>query len=238
MHRIGSAPLRIHLQRWRHFLALQDMPGAASPSTATASHLVTGECSASLVPADSLGPPPRRQADDTCVMCLDCFNASPSHRDHEVFFYRTRAGGCCDCGDPEAWTSPCSCTIHGGKTAVHGRRPAAPADSSVSKTGGAAVPEPEDEGSPLPSSIVSSLASVGSAALFSVLRHASATRCRWRRHPAQNPPLGKPRLGLCRAEGPGCGARGTFREHWLAPSHQALLRTPHRRMHACGVCAT
>jgi hypothetical protein len=122
------------------------------------------------------------------VMCQDCFNASPSHRDHEVYFYRTRAGGCCDCGDPEAWTSPCSCAIHGGKSAVHGVRPTAPAsrcgtDSSTAESSAAAEPVPEDEGSPLPPGIISSLASVGSAALLSVLRRASATRCRCRFSP-------------------------------------------------------
>ncbi len=38
------------------------------------------------------------QADDTCVLCQECFTAS-NHEGHEVFFHRTRAGGCCDCGE-------------------------------------------------------------------------------------------------------------------------------------------
>ena len=54
------------------------------------------------------------QADDTCVLCSSCFNDS-DHEGHEVFFHRTRAGGICDCGDPEAWAPDGCCTRHGGR---------------------------------------------------------------------------------------------------------------------------
>jgi Putative zinc finger in N-recognin (UBR box) len=42
------------------------------------------------------------QADQTCVICDDCFQKS-NHEGHEVYFHRTTPGGCCDCGDFEAW---------------------------------------------------------------------------------------------------------------------------------------
>ncbi|TMW57161.1 hypothetical protein Poli38472_003086 [Pythium oligandrum] len=53
------------------------------------------------------------QVDETCVMCNDCFIAS-DHDGHEVFFYYTHSGGCCDCGDPEAWAPEGFCTHHRG----------------------------------------------------------------------------------------------------------------------------
>ena len=42
------------------------------------------------------------QTDSTCVICDSCFRNS-NHEGHEVFFHRTTPGGCCDCGDVEAW---------------------------------------------------------------------------------------------------------------------------------------
>ena len=55
------------------------------------------------------------QTDDTCVLCEDCFSSS-DHEGHQVFFHRTRAGGCCDCGDLEAWKAEGCCPRHrGGK---------------------------------------------------------------------------------------------------------------------------
>lgn len=53
------------------------------------------------------------QVDETCVMCNDCFISS-DHEDHEVFFYYTHSGGCCDCGDTEAWAPEGFCTRHKG----------------------------------------------------------------------------------------------------------------------------
>lgn len=42
------------------------------------------------------------QKDETCVLCNDCYQNS-CHVGHDVFFYHSAAGGCCDCGDHEAW---------------------------------------------------------------------------------------------------------------------------------------
>ncbi|CEP08232.1 hypothetical protein [Parasitella parasitica] len=50
--------------------------------------------------------------DDTCVMCSKCFH-STNHDGHDVKIWISRgAGGCCDCGDPEAWKVPLVCAIH------------------------------------------------------------------------------------------------------------------------------
>jgi Putative zinc finger in N-recognin (UBR box) len=40
------------------------------------------------------------QADETCVLCHNCFSQS-KHEGHDVAFYHAQAGGCCDCGDPD-----------------------------------------------------------------------------------------------------------------------------------------
>ncbi|RHY29783.1 hypothetical protein DYB32_004862 [Aphanomyces invadans] len=54
------------------------------------------------------------QHDSTCVMCQACF-ADSKHDGHDVSFQRTSAGGCCDCGDPEAWAKSGFCTKHPGR---------------------------------------------------------------------------------------------------------------------------
>ncbi|KAG6853526.1 hypothetical protein C0991_003446 [Blastosporella zonata] len=50
--------------------------------------------------------------DDSCVMCANCFHAT-DHADHNVsFFIAQQPGGCCDCGDEEAWRVPLQCPSH------------------------------------------------------------------------------------------------------------------------------
>ena len=51
------------------------------------------------------------QTDATCVLCDACFRES-DHVGHEVFFHRTTPGGCCDCGDLEAWNAGGMCGRH------------------------------------------------------------------------------------------------------------------------------
>ncbi len=51
------------------------------------------------------------QTDSTCVLCDTCFHAS-DHEGHDVYFHRTSPGGCCDCGDPEAWRIEGCCPNH------------------------------------------------------------------------------------------------------------------------------
>jgi hypothetical protein len=51
--------------------------------------------------------------DNTCVQCDECFQLS-DHTDHEVYFHRSsEGGGCCDCGDTEAWLDSGTCSRHG-----------------------------------------------------------------------------------------------------------------------------
>lgn len=50
--------------------------------------------------------------DDSCVLCSRCFHAT-SHTGHNVsFFIAQQSGGCCDCGDEEAWRDPICCPFH------------------------------------------------------------------------------------------------------------------------------
>jgi E3 ubiquitin-protein ligase UBR1 len=50
--------------------------------------------------------------DDSCVLCSRCFNGS-EHEGHNVSFYLAiQPGGCCDCGDPEAWKQDYGCAYH------------------------------------------------------------------------------------------------------------------------------
>ncbi|CAG8463021.1 15022_t:CDS:2, partial [Cetraspora pellucida] len=51
--------------------------------------------------------------DDTCVFCSRCFHAS-DHEGHDITFSINSAGsgGCCDCGDTEAWKIPIRCSYH------------------------------------------------------------------------------------------------------------------------------
>lgn len=51
-------------------------------------------------------------ADDTCVLCAKCFEAS-DHEGHQVSISTSGGSfGCCDCGDDEAWQRPVKCSIH------------------------------------------------------------------------------------------------------------------------------
>ena len=52
------------------------------------------------------------QSDETCVLCNACYNDS-DHEGHEVYYYHSQAGGCCDCGDRDAWKPAGFCTKHG-----------------------------------------------------------------------------------------------------------------------------
>lgn len=52
------------------------------------------------------------ESDETCVQCNDCFQDS-NHQGHEVYFYHSATGGCCDCGDPGAWKPQGFCSRHG-----------------------------------------------------------------------------------------------------------------------------
>ena len=53
------------------------------------------------------------RTDPSCVMCKQCFTRS-NHVGHDVNFQRTTAGGCCDCGEPQAWKPSGFCSRHPG----------------------------------------------------------------------------------------------------------------------------
>ncbi|KZT09063.1 uncharacterized protein LAESUDRAFT_723368 [Laetiporus sulphureus 93-53] len=56
--------------------------------------------------------------DDSCVLCSRCFEAT-DHSDHNVsFFIAQQSGGCCDCGDVEAWRSTIQCPYHPPKPEI------------------------------------------------------------------------------------------------------------------------
>ena len=52
------------------------------------------------------------EKDPTCIICKDCFEKG-DHRGHRVQLKRN-VGGCCDCGDPEAWDEKGFCSEHKG----------------------------------------------------------------------------------------------------------------------------
>lgn len=49
--------------------------------------------------------------DSTCVLCVSCFQQS-AHKDHKYKMGTSSGGGCCDCGDTEAWKKDPFCEIH------------------------------------------------------------------------------------------------------------------------------
>ncbi|KAI9581919.1 hypothetical protein GQX74_011414 [Glossina fuscipes] len=49
--------------------------------------------------------------DSTCVLCVSCFKQS-AHRYHKYKMCTSAGGGCCDCGDEEAWKKNPYCEQH------------------------------------------------------------------------------------------------------------------------------
>ncbi|XP_078484358.1 E3 ubiquitin-protein ligase UBR2-like [Ciona intestinalis] len=49
--------------------------------------------------------------DPTCVFCRECFVRS-EHKNHKYKLHSSSGGGCCDCGDPEAWKQHPACSRH------------------------------------------------------------------------------------------------------------------------------
>ena len=49
--------------------------------------------------------------DTTCVLCVNCFKQS-AHKNHKYKMGISVGGGCCDCGDVEAWKNEPFCKIH------------------------------------------------------------------------------------------------------------------------------
>lgn len=53
--------------------------------------------------------------DSSCIICLDCYN-NGNHKGHKVVIKKAY-GGCCDCGDDEAWKPEGFCKNHSGEAA-------------------------------------------------------------------------------------------------------------------------
>lgn len=49
--------------------------------------------------------------DPTCVLCVNCFKQS-AHKNHKYKMSTSSGGGCCDCGDNEAWKRDPYCDEH------------------------------------------------------------------------------------------------------------------------------
>uniref|UniRef100_A0A0A9XCN8 E3 ubiquitin-protein ligase n=1 Tax=Lygus hesperus TaxID=30085 RepID=A0A0A9XCN8_LYGHE len=49
--------------------------------------------------------------DATCVLCVSCFKQS-DHKNHKYKMGTSGGGGCCDCGDTEAWKKEPYCNTH------------------------------------------------------------------------------------------------------------------------------
>ena len=53
------------------------------------------------------------QVDSTCIICLQCFK-NGNHEGHK-YIANNAGGGCCDCGDKEAWAEKGFCKNHSGE---------------------------------------------------------------------------------------------------------------------------
>ncbi|RKP02044.1 hypothetical protein CXG81DRAFT_18219 [Caulochytrium protostelioides] len=80
--------------------------------------------------------------DETCVMCTRCFQASNHHGHDTSFSVAEGTGGCCDCGDAEAWKQDIGCVHH----------PLAVIESSQSDDGNSGLSNP-----PLPDPVLASM---------------------------------------------------------------------------------
>ncbi|KAJ3209743.1 hypothetical protein HDU67_005962 [Dinochytrium kinnereticum] len=82
--------------------------------------------------------------DQTCVLCYRCFHAT-GHEGHETSFsVSQKAGGCCDCGDPEAWRRELKCHFHSPAANSTAEGGTSMADVGESVESVEFVPVPED----------------------------------------------------------------------------------------------
>ncbi|KAN0066349.1 E3 ubiquitin-protein ligase ubr1 [Thecaphora frezii] len=86
--------------------------------------------------------------DDTCVQCAPCFQASIHVKEgHDIVFSISSAsGGCCDCGDQEAWTREIGCRYHSLQTPEVDEQMQVESVGANAETGSsAAAPEASDD---------------------------------------------------------------------------------------------
>ncbi|KAI5965757.1 UBR1 [Candida pseudojiufengensis] len=74
------------------------------------SHPIEKPCARLFQPGDAVYRCEDCAYDDTCVLCMHCFNQM-DHLSHTVVVYKSQgiSGGVCDCGDPEAFVNPLHC---------------------------------------------------------------------------------------------------------------------------------
>jgi len=75
-------------------------------------------------------------SDPTCVLCYACFHASRAqHEGHDVSFHFAGAGGCCDCGDLEAFPAESTCCAHAPRASNAAGEPQMPPGLRMALTG-------------------------------------------------------------------------------------------------------
>lgn len=74
-----------------------------------------GVCAKTLKAGDVAWKCETCEKDPTCIICQECFELS-DHKGHKIWLKRN-VGGCCDCGDPDAWQESGFCTKHKGYAA-------------------------------------------------------------------------------------------------------------------------
>ena len=74
-----------------------------------------GVCAKTLSTGDVAWKCETCEKDPTCIICQECFELG-DHKGHKVWLKRN-VGGCCDCGDPDAWAEEGFCKKHKGYAA-------------------------------------------------------------------------------------------------------------------------
>ena len=54
------------------------------------------------------------EKDSTCIICDECYEKSKEKHNGHKIKYKTKVSGCCDCGDPDAWSPNGFCSDHIG----------------------------------------------------------------------------------------------------------------------------
>ena len=66
---------------------------------------------------------------NSCI-CVECFRAG-DHEGHDYLLYASACGGCCDCGDPDAWKPSGFCSNHVGASSSVRHLATSPAFSTM-----------------------------------------------------------------------------------------------------------
>jgi hypothetical protein len=86
--------------------------GSAQPTASSADSACTGMCGFVWKTGDTVYHCRTCGMDPSCAICHDCFINS-DHTGHDYWMFSS-GGGCCDCGDVEAWRREGFCKKHPG----------------------------------------------------------------------------------------------------------------------------